>query len=101
MAAEKSISDSFNHHSGVLNFIFETIMIGIIVGGIIDFTFFHNHPAGKAIIEAVNEPLLGFYDGLVSFFGFSEYARAQEFLPDLASGAETCFNTALGMSMPC
>lgn len=96
MASDSVLSHSFNHSVawGAIKFAFETIVIGILVGGVIDFTFFHDHPAGKAIIDNVKEPLLGFYDDMVSFFGFPEYKRS----PDMLS---LCADPFTGEMEPC
>lgn len=98
--AANSLTSSFNSISfkGILKFTFQAVVIGFLIGGIADFTFFHNHPAGQAIISSVNETMLSFYDGAVSFLGFSEYARPTEFL----NAGETCgaFD-AMGLPVPC
>lgn len=97
MAAANTLSTDFNNSAvwSAIKFAFEAIVIGILVGGLIDFTFFHNHPAGKALIEAVNEPLQNFYDGLVSFLGFPEYAR------DIAQMQNMCPDPISGLMGPC
>ena len=72
-AAPGSLSNSFNK---VAKFAFQAIVIGLIVGGIFDFTLFHNHPMGAAIIETVNEPMMSFYDGIASLFGLDHLTTA-------------------------
>ncbi len=98
MAATSSLSSSFNSSVlwGVAKFVLETIVIGFLVGGMIDITFFHDHPAGQAIIDVVKEPLLGFYDDVISLFGFPEYARNAAFV-----GKSGCPNPFTGEMGPC
>ncbi len=57
-----------------------SLAMAFFVGGVLDFTFFHNHPAGQAIIGYCNEFLLNIYDSLVRVFGVSELARNTDFL---------------------
>jgi hypothetical protein len=99
--AANSITNTFNSISfkGILKFTFQAVVIGFLIGGIADFTFFHNHPAGQAIISSVNETMLSFYDGVVKSVGFAEYARPTEFL---TAGA-TCgsFDPVTGIPTPC
>lgn len=77
-----SITKDFNHSAvgSVLKFAVQTIVIGIIVGGVIDFSLFHNHPLGQAILGVFNEPLLSFYDGIAHFLGMDNLARSAEFI---------------------
>ena len=86
-----SIKGMFNSASlgGFIKFAFQTVLIGVIVGGIFDFTLFHNHPAGQAIIEKFNEPLLKFYDWMSNVTGFGEYARP-DFVASAGAAAGGC-----------
>lgn len=98
-ASPNSLSDDFNLSSAAwdtLKFVFNAVVIGVVVGGVIDFTFFHNHPAGKALVDFVDQPLQEFYDGVVKFFGFPEYARNVEFVNN-----EGCFDSLTGVMGPC
>lgn len=70
------------------------------VGGVIDFTFFHNHPLGKAIIDYFNGPLLNLYDGAANLFGLSEYTRNIDFLTSAGTACSIAVDD-LGLPIPC
>lgn len=85
----QSTSKAFNWASmgGAVWWILTTAA-AFFVGGVIDFTFFHNHPAGIHIIEMFNNTLLSLYDTLVAGFGFPEFTRNTAALaPDGGYGA--------------
>ena len=100
--ATDSIKSTFNSLSlgGVLKFTFQAVVIGIVVGGLIDFTLFHNHPIGKAMIAAVNEPLLGVYDAIAKGIGMPELARSASEVA-LSTGACTMQFDEMGVPIPC
>ena len=76
------ISGMFNDISfgSITKFAFQSIFIGLIVGGVFDFTLFHDHPLGAAILEKVREPLLGFYDGVATIMDRPDLMRPTEFV---------------------
>jgi hypothetical protein len=103
MAKSDTLSEKFNSSAiwETAKFAFNAIVIGFLIGGLVDFTFFHNHPAGKALIQAVNEPLQKFYDFALNAFGFSEYTRALPGATAVAgAAADGCMNS-LGDMIPC
>jgi hypothetical protein len=81
-AASDSLSQTFNGKAvqEFLEFGFKAVVFGLLIGGVVDFTLFHEHPIGHAILDAVREPLLASYDWIAHATGFSEYARAADFL---------------------
>lgn len=91
MASEKKggISGLFNSISlgGIAKFTFQAVVFGLIIGGIMDFTLFHDHPMGAAILDAVSEPVLSFYDGVAEFIGRDDLTRPVELLAEAGSEA--------------
>lgn len=73
------MKDSFNLAS-FGKFVFQAVVIGLVVGGIFDFTLFHEHPIGAKLLSLVREPLLSFYDTIAYGIGMPELARNQDFL---------------------
>lgn len=101
MSLVKSIKEKFNSLSllGVAG-----LAVGFIAGGVIDFTFFHNHPLGKHLIAMVNEPFQQFYDFALNSVGLSKWTRdLTESASNVASNvASECMEMDMnGMSVPC
>jgi hypothetical protein len=95
MAAAGTLSKTFNQVAWeTLKFTFNAVVIGFLIGGVIDYSFFHNHKAGAALIDLVNEPLQSFFDNVVTFFGFPQYAT-----DPAASGL--CPDAFTGIAAPC
>lgn len=83
-----SLADKFNLHS-MGEFFMKSVLLGgaiFLLGGMVDFTLFHNHPMGAEIISWVNEPLMGVYDWIANTIGMSHLARP-EFMLDAAGAA--------------
>ncbi len=104
MSLVKSIKDKFNSLS-LLSI--AGLAAGFIAGGVIDFTFFHNHPLGKHLIAMVNEPFQQFYDFALNSVGFSKWTRdltetasnvASNITPDAAA---LCTDPATFQPVPC
>lgn len=70
---KKTITQKFMKVAGKAAFY---IGVGLLIGGIIDFTLFHNHPLGGALIDVFNEPLMGVYDFAANTIGLPEYTTA-------------------------
>ncbi len=49
------------------------IVVGFFVGGVVDYTFFHNHPLGQAIIKVFEDTLMSIFDFFATAFGLGEY----------------------------
>ena len=64
------------------------IGIGFFVGGVIDYTFFHDHPMGKEIISAFRDPLGAAFDNVANLIGRSDLTRNTDFLDDTGATLE-------------
>lgn len=72
-----------------------TMAFGFAVGGVIDFTFFHDHPAGAELLKEFREPLLSFYDSTAQFLGFPELTRAAAKVKNMENIAADLANSAI------
>lgn len=50
------------------------LAVGFFVGGVVDYTFFHNHPLGQAIIKVFEDTLMSIFDFFAIGFGLEEYS---------------------------
>lgn len=71
-----------------------------LIGGVVDFTLFHEHPLGQAMISAVKDPLLNIFDMAANTLGLSELARNAAFLGKTGVACALGIDD-LGVPVPC
>jgi hypothetical protein len=69
------------------------------VGGVVDFTFFHNHELGKAVIAYFDPMLQHIYDFVSVAIGLPQYAHNPAFMSAAGTACLTGVD-ALGMPIP-
>lgn len=103
--AEKSsgLSDMFNLES-VGEFLVKSILFGgaiFLLGGVVDFTLFHNHPLGAEIISWVNEPLMQVYDWIANTAGMEHLARPEFMLDAAGAACAAAIDPTSGLPLAC
>ena len=98
-----SLSDMFNLES-LGEFMVKSIIFGgaiFLLGGVVDFTLFHNHPLGAEIISWVNEPLMQAYDWIANTIGMEHLARPDFMLDAAGQACAAAMDPITGMPLAC
>ncbi|MCD8563294.1 MAG: hypothetical protein LRY54_04530 [Alphaproteobacteria bacterium] len=101
--------DDAKSKKGFLSSLFSWSTVGTIawglamfwVGGLVDFTFFHNNELGKQVIRWIDPFMQNIYDHILSFVGLTQYVQNPAFLNPITGAACATSLDALGMPIPC
>lgn len=58
------------------------IGIGFFVGGVIDYTFFHNHPLGQEIIKMFEDYILPIFDFIAEVLGLDHLTMNEDMITE-------------------
>lgn len=102
-AKPSGLSSKFNMHS-LGEFFVKSVILGsaiFLLGGVVDFTLFHNHPMGMALINMVNEPLMMAYDWIANTAGLEHLARPDHMLDTAGRACASVIDPITGAPMSC